>query len=478
MLFQQPLAQSENPFVRQLLAARQKAEDGLRNLEAQWQKAASNERFLAGVGSLQSQKETYQTLARLRESRIEELESNVKAAQFEEFLDQFEIADANIHGVNLATQILLRSYGIETAADLTQPKLEQVRTIDEIGAKSLRDWRWEMGRQFMFDPVKDVPAQVRLNLEREMDELRLRLEHELSSGAYHLRHLKRDIEDNQRKLLPLLTNARKSLAQAELDHHTMTKPVSVRLAIVLLILTFFLGLVVDSSSNNVEPRETPLETLRKDEIAPPRSEFTGEPAVEISPENIEKGRKLYQRGVRLSRANQFEKAAKAFQQSLELAPGFQPAYEELGYSLYRLQRYDEAIGQFEASLGLKPSFRSQYYLGRIYIAQEQWGPANNRLQDAIALIPSQSNWKDEYTLAYDSWGLTLKKIGWINQSINSFEIQLIANPNLKFERFELGSLYLWVEKHEETKEQYRKLKTMNPQLASALRKLMVLHGVR
>ncbi len=208
---------SNDPFIRQIEAARQNAEESLAQLKVRWQQEAGSQRFLAGLRNLHSQKETYQNLARIRQHRLEQLENDAKAAQFDEFLKQFQIADADIEEVNLATKILLRSYGIETAADLSQPRLEQIQTLDEQRAANLRGCRWELARKFVFDPANGVAPQARLAVEREMDELRLKLEHEMSSGAYYLRRIKLDIEEGQRKLQPLMAAAQKSLAQVQKD---------------------------------------------------------------------------------------------------------------------------------------------------------------------------------------------------------------------------------------------------------------------
>lgn len=99
----------------------------------------------------------------------------------------------------------------------------QIPSIGQSRAEKLLDWRRGLERKFVFDPVRGVPPEARLKVEREVDMLRLRLEHELSGGAYYLRCAKQEIEENRRRLQPILGDARQTLAQAEKDWEVASK---------------------------------------------------------------------------------------------------------------------------------------------------------------------------------------------------------------------------------------------------------------
>lgn len=478
-------AQSKNPIVQQIEAARENAEENLRQIKERWQKEASSDRFLEGLSNLQSQKETYQNLAKIREYRLDQLEKDAKAAQFDDFLAQHQIADADIEEVNLATQILLRSYGIETAADLSRPRLEQIQTLDEERAANLCEWRWELARKFVFDPANGVTPQAKIAVEREMDELRLRLEHEISGGAYYLRRVKYEIEGNQRKLQPLLAGAQKSLAQTEKDYDTVTKPASAKLAIVLLIIAFVTGLSLNSDAfkDSFDRFGHDFDFPAEDFSAPPSQPA---PAVEtmdpVSLEDHEKAVELYKQGMKFSGKSEFEDAADRFRRAIALDPQFGAAHQELGYALIFLGWYKDSISASEEAIKLNktpaPPFEPYYHLGLAHIAQNDMYNAKYSLLNSIRLMPDATDWKEKHIDAYYQLGLVLLKLYDIEAAIASLEDNLRTGNGQEIQQFELGNLYLRVGKIEKAEEQYEQLKTKNKALAAALKKLMAKYNAQ
>lgn len=463
---------SNDPFIRQIEAARQNAEESLAQLKVRWQQEAGSQRFLAGLRNLHSQKETYQNLARIRQHRLEQLENHAKAAQFDEFLKQFQIADADIEEVNLATKILLRSYGIETAADLSQPRLEQIQTLDEQRAANLRGWRWELARKFVFDPANGVAPQARLAVEREMDELRLKLEHEMSSGAYYLRRIKLDIEEGQRKLQPLMTAAQKSLAQVQKDYEAVTKPVSAKLAILVLIIAFLFGLMADVSSPSSQEYNS----------SGPQPQLIIETKPAISLEDQQKAMELYLEGLDFLKNNEFEAAANSFQQSIALNSEYSFAQQELGKVLYRLGRYAGSVSATKEAIRLTKNpdlfFGLYYQMGLANRAQNELLYAKDDLMIAVSFIQDGTRWEETHIYAYYLLAEVLQDLNDIDAAITSLENDLRNGTGKPIQRFELANLYLRVGKIEEARQQYRQLKTRNKSLAAALKKLMAKYSIR
>jgi tetratricopeptide (TPR) repeat protein len=457
-LFQNWRQVPDHPLVQKIQAARQQAEAVITLSEQRWRKEAGNERFLNKLGELQNLKETYENLARIREWRLAQLEAPARKEQLNEFLDQFKIRDAGIV-IYPMLKTSLSSHGVETAADVTK-EVSRIPSVGRSGAERLLEWRRDLEQQFVFDPAKGVSPQARLKVEKEVDALRLQLEHELSGGAYYLRQVKREIEDRRLELQPALEEARQSLAQAEKDWEVAVKRNNVIPLVVVLIIVFFLGSALQPWS------------ARRVEVTPVTSNIGAE-----EQSRTEKALELYRRGAQLSREGRFEEAVPLFERAVEINSRLSAAYEELGYALYRLGRYEESIAASQAALRLINDFGPYYNLGLVYVAQEKWDEADEALAKAV-LFCNRTSWRESYSQAYYYLGLSLARMGKAEAAIETLEIVLKSSPDLTVERFELANLYLWVGKRKAAMAQYEILKKSDPLLAKELLKLMRKHDAR
>ncbi|MEP7338271.1 MAG: tetratricopeptide repeat protein [Acidobacteriota bacterium] len=477
---------SADPFIRQIEEAKTKAEATIQQMEEQWRKEASAERVQNGLQNLLAQKEAYQNLPKLREQKLNQLQSKARDTQLEEYLDQFEITDAKISGISSATKASLLSYGIETAADLTPPRLEQVKTMDPAGAKVLRRWQREVAEQFTFNPEKGVSDHARIAVEREMDEMRFRLEHELASGAYYLRRIKLEVEEARQKLTPKVEEASQSLARAEKDYEASQKALSIGPVVLALIISFIIGFGIELIELSHPYNDDSYET-NQTYSPPPSSTSTYQ---EVSQEDAEKALALYNSGRMLLKQNKFEEAANAFQEAISVNPQMEAAREELGYALYRLGKYGEAVEPLRMALQHNPTFEANYYLGLVYIELKNLNYAEYYLLAATPQIPGDRTLTDKEIDAYNRLGYVFKQNEELESNILAKEIAVKESEAagagrseeereaLEATRFELGNLYVWAGKYDAANEQYRQLRVSNRQLAAALKKLMILHVTR
>jgi DNA-binding helix-hairpin-helix protein with protein kinase domain len=233
------------PLLENIRERQRRAREHARRLQEQYYSESESERWAARHAELLNQKETYENLAEIRQLRLQQMEAESRNNQLDEFLDQFEINGANIQGISPAEKAVLLSHGVETAADVGEIEaIIQIPLIDGRRASWLHKWRSDLEKKFVFDPAKGVLHEARIKTERELDQLRFRLEIELSGGARHLRHLKRQIENNKLKLLHELEQTRQEIAQAEKDLEVASKHHSVALITVALIVTFISGLAM------------------------------------------------------------------------------------------------------------------------------------------------------------------------------------------------------------------------------------------
>jgi DNA-binding helix-hairpin-helix protein with protein kinase domain len=235
------------PFLANIQKRQRRAKEEAQRLQERYDRESGVGRWGAKLDELRNRKETYENLAQIRQLRLQQLEPEAREYQLEEFLDQFKINDAVIRGIVPSAKKVLLSQGIETAADVGEiNELTQIPSIGSWRAKWLVEWRRGLEQKFVFDSARGLPSEARVRIERDVDELRFRLERELSSGARHLIHMKQEIETTKQKLQPLLARAHQELAQAEKDLQVASERGSVTLVLIALIVTFFIGLALSN----------------------------------------------------------------------------------------------------------------------------------------------------------------------------------------------------------------------------------------
>src|SRR5262249_55803883 len=127
----------------------------------------------------------------------------------------------------------------------------------------------ELEKKFLFDPGRRVTPQSRIAIEKEIDSLRLRLEHELGSGAHYLRRVKQEIETNRRKLQPALAQARRELAQAKKNLEVAGKRNSYTPFLPRLIISSIMVWAIITTPEGAPFPKDVIETPRGGSVPPP-----------------------------------------------------------------------------------------------------------------------------------------------------------------------------------------------------------------
>jgi len=189
----------------------------------------------------------------------------------------------------------------------------------------------------------------------------------------------------------------------------------------------------------------------------------------------EKASALSIEGERLSKEGRFEEAVAALQEAVRIDPKRGAAYKHLGYALYRLKRYEESVEASEKAIELLNGFEPHYNSGLAYMELNSLDKARLAFAFAIDYIDT-GHWEERYTLAYYYRGRLTKQLGEAGQWIKRLEENLKADPEWPRMRFQLGILYLLVEKRENAIAQYKILKVSDPKLAEELLKLIEKRG--
>jgi len=150
--------------------------------------------------------------------KLHDLKSESRRKQTNSFLDRYRIQDANISGIGPSKKAKLRSFGIETAADISFGKVRAVPGFGEVFTAKMVDWRKSHEAGFRYDKnahtfdtqeEDNVRGTHLSNKQAYLAKMRFGLR---SLKSFSVEKLKKEAELN-----PLLMKALKERAKAEGD---------------------------------------------------------------------------------------------------------------------------------------------------------------------------------------------------------------------------------------------------------------------
>lgn len=193
------------------------AESRLRNLQFSWQREAAGEEFNAKRDQLRTLTEEYRKLPERRKQKVRELQRALYEIQLRRYLEQFDIASADIPHIKEGRKAMLSAYGIDDAADVTRSALEAVPGFGQILIIQLIIWRQSLVAKFKFDPSRGIDPADMQRVDHEIAKRRGEIEALLSKGPSELNDLRRRIIAARGRLQDQLEKALMDVAQAQAD---------------------------------------------------------------------------------------------------------------------------------------------------------------------------------------------------------------------------------------------------------------------
>ena len=118
------------------------------NLQNNWNSYTSGKDFQDLLSTLQNLRDAIRELPQKRLQALQKLEANRYRLQLRAHLDRCRISHARIKGVGDAKKATLQSYGIETAADISDHRVLAVRDLVRYSSSNLKQWRDQQERRF------------------------------------------------------------------------------------------------------------------------------------------------------------------------------------------------------------------------------------------------------------------------------------------------------------------------------------------
>lgn len=198
-------------------AIRQAAKQEYDELVDRAQRDAGPAGFQAKRAELSKLRDEYQGLPQAEKQELDKLHSTAQERQRQKFLDTCFIDSASISGVGPARKAALRSFGIETAADVSRNKVMQVRGFGEGLTRAVTDWKASCERRFVFNASNAVSAADRDAVRSKFGARKVSIEAALARGAGELQSFRQRATSQMAALQPQLEAAARKLAQAEKD---------------------------------------------------------------------------------------------------------------------------------------------------------------------------------------------------------------------------------------------------------------------
>ncbi|MBT3067951.1 helix-hairpin-helix domain-containing protein [Rhodoferax sp. U11-2br] len=200
---------------------RKAAEESARNLFnsilGRMKNEAGPEGFHQKKAELKKLKDELQAIPAQEAQELSKLHSTAQERQKQKFLERFFIDTADIPGVGPARKAALRSFGIETAADVSRNQVMQVRGFGESLTRAVTDWKASVERRFVFNPANAVSEADKNTVRAKFGARKSAISASLRGGAAELQRFKQMAASRASSLQPQLDQAAKLLAQAQSD---------------------------------------------------------------------------------------------------------------------------------------------------------------------------------------------------------------------------------------------------------------------
>lgn len=187
------------------------------HLVRQIQQVGGLEGFIAKRTMLEKMKDEILGLPEEEKRALAALHDTARERQKQKFLEGFFIDVASIPGVGPARKAALRSFGIETAADVTRRGVKQVKGFGDHLTQAVIDWKASCERRFVFRPNEAITPADRQAVMAKMAAKRHRLESALNVGATELQRFRLHAPARTMPLMEPLRQAAEKLAQAQAD---------------------------------------------------------------------------------------------------------------------------------------------------------------------------------------------------------------------------------------------------------------------
>lgn len=186
-------------------------------LKARMQQSSGPEGFALKKKEFVALRDEYNALPAAEKTELERLHATARDRQLYQFLDRCFIDSATIPGVGPTRKATLRSFGIETAADVEWTKVQAIDGFGDVLTRTLVDWKKACERQFVFRANQAITEADKAAVRSRFATRRRAVEAALSTGTQDLQRFRQLAMTTASSGEAQLEAAAQRLAQARAD---------------------------------------------------------------------------------------------------------------------------------------------------------------------------------------------------------------------------------------------------------------------
>src|SRR5690348_13064794 len=213
---------------------------------------------------------------------------------------------------------------------------------------------------------------------------------------------------------------------------------------------------------NLQPRSAPpkLNSSRKD--VPGRNPYMVD-LEEYTRRFPKKAIKEYKKGLEAGKKGDYKDATKAFQKTIQLAPNFYPAHNDLGSSYLTQGDLDGAQREFLQALRLDQNAQEAYFnLAYVYLLTRSYGQAETVAREGLRRDPNSAF--GQFVL-----GASLHRVGKLAEAETTLNRALQLDPSMGKAYLELVNIYLVQQRTEQAINELRTFLKVLPGDSMALK---------
>jgi tetratricopeptide (TPR) repeat protein len=174
-------------------------------------------------------------------------------------------------------------------------------------------------------------------------------------------------------------------------------------------------------------------------------------------------------GIRQANKGEFQQAAQAFCQAIQLNPKYSNAYNNLGLVLHKMNRLEEAKACLCRAIELKPNYPYAYNNLSLILID------TNRLEEAEACLRRAIELDPNFSELYNNLGLVLEDTTRIAEAEKSYRRAIFLNPKYAEAHYNLGRLFKSTRRLAEAEIFYHRALKLHPGYSAAEFALAVLY---
>jgi DNA-binding helix-hairpin-helix protein with protein kinase domain len=167
-----------------------------------WERTAGATRFDEKLADIRRSAATYRALPGTERDMLAAVENRKRELQLQKHLEAHKIVRATIDSIGESRKLTLRSFGIETAWDVTRQSVLAVPGFGPALTGKLMDWRRSVEQRFRFNPSQPTDPAAIAKVHAEIALRRNNMETELLKAAGELETIKAEVLARRRDPRP------------------------------------------------------------------------------------------------------------------------------------------------------------------------------------------------------------------------------------------------------------------------------------